>query len=43
MLCVTLKTDRETTKIYYNNHTFLPVDSFNTGGRSCLPVFNFDT
>ena len=42
-LCVTLKTDRETTKSYFDNNTFLPVDSFDTGGRTYLSSFNLDT
>ena len=42
-LCVTIKTERATTKSYFDNHTFLPVDNFYTGGRTSLPTFNFDT
>ncbi len=28
---------------YADNHTFLLVDSIDTGGRTCLSYFNFDT
>ena len=42
-LCVTLKTERATTKSNFDNHTFLPFDSFDTSRWTSLPTFNFDT
>ena len=35
--------NRASSKSHSDNHTFLLIDCCDTGGRTCLPVFHFDT